>query len=96
MIVRFLRPAKNEMAETAIYYETQAESLGVNFLDLIEAAVANISRQPKAWPEIDNGIRKHVLRRYPFSILYRIDKEEIIIVAVMHHKQRPRYWIDRL
>ena len=35
-------------------------------------------------------------RRFPYSILYVIHNNEVIVVAVMHHKQKPNYWIERL
>ena len=96
MKVRFLTPAEIEMLEASIYYESQAAYLGDDFLDIVEAAVTEIAETPEIWPEIDPGIRRRVLRRFPYSVLYQIINEEIIIVAVMHHKQKPHYWIDRL
>jgi plasmid stabilization system protein ParE len=96
MMVRFLTPAEVEMLEAAVYYETQATHLGDNFLDIIETAVAEIAENPETWPEINQDIRKRVLRRFPYSILYQIHNDEIIIVAVMHQKQKPHYWINRL
>lgn len=96
MNVRFLTPAEIEMFEAAAYYEMQVRGLGENFLDIIEVATNEIADHPKIWPEIGNGIRRRVVRRFPYSVFYQIHKNEIIIVAVMHHKQRPKYWISRL
>ena len=96
MKVRFLTPAEIEMLESAVYYETQARELGENFIDIIEEAVVDIAENPQAWPEIDQAIRRRLVRRFPYSILYTVHEQEIIIVAVMHQKQKPRYWLDRL
>lgn len=96
MNVRFLGPAEREMLEAAIYYEIQVENLGENFLDIIEAAVAEIAENPKTWPDIEQGIRRRLVRRFPYAVLYAIHENEIIIVAVMHQKQKPHYWMDRL
>lgn len=96
MNVRFLRPAEIEMMDAAAFYEMQVEKLGVNFLDIIEAAVAEIAGNPETWPEIENGIQRRLVRRFPYSILYAVHNNEVIIVAVMHQKQKPRYWMDRL
>jgi len=96
MNIRFLLPAEIEMNEASLFYEMRASNLGKNFLDIIETAVIEIAEQPKLWPEIDKGIRRRLVRRFPYSILYSIQDSEIIIVAVMHQKQKPRYWIDRL
>jgi len=96
MKVRFLAPAEIEMLEASAYYEMQVHNLGVNYLDIIEEAITEISENPKTWPVVGQGIRRRLVRRFPFSILYIIDDNTIIIVAVMHQKQKPNYWIDRL
>jgi plasmid stabilization system protein ParE len=95
MKVRFLTPAEAEMFDAAAYYEMQAPGLGNNFLSVIEGAISEIEENPKTWPEIDQGIRRRLVRRFPYSVLYHIHVDEIIIVAVMHQKQKPNYWIDR-
>lgn len=96
MIFRFLSAAEAELFEAAAYYEMQAQNLGENFLVIIEAAVEEIVESPKTWPEIENGIHRCLIRRFPYSILYGIDDDEVVIVAIMHHKQKPRYWAERL
>ena len=96
MRVRFLVPAEEEMLEAAFYYEMQVEKLGTNFLDIVEAAATEIAGNPDVWPEIEKGIRRRLIRRFPYSILYAFDENEVIIVAVMHQKQKPRYWLGRL
>lgn len=53
MKIKFLAPAETDMIEAAAYYEVQVEKLGVNFLDIIEAAVAEIAGNPETWPEIE-------------------------------------------
>ncbi|MFP7753839.1 type II toxin-antitoxin system RelE/ParE family toxin [Thermodesulfobacteriota bacterium B35] len=96
MKVRFLPPAEQELNEAAVYYESRVPGLGVHFLDLIDAAVNEIRDHPEGWEEVDEGIRRRVVRRFPYSILYTSQTEEIVVIAVMHHKQKPRYWVTRL
>ena len=96
MKVRFLAPAEIEMFEASAYYEMQVDNLGRNFLTIIEKAIKEIAENPRTWPEMDDGIRRRIVRRFPYSVLYRIHIDEIIIVAIMHHKQKPKYWIDRI
>jgi len=84
------------MLEAAAYYEMLATDLGSNFLDIIEEATNEIKEYSRTWPEICQKIRRRIVRRFPYSILYRIHADEIIVVAIMHQKQKPNYWIDRL
>ena len=93
---RFLQPAEVEMVEAAIYYEEQAEGLGTLFLSTLEGAIRNILENPNAWPITSNDIRKRIVSKFPYSILYRVESREIIILAIMHQRRRPGYWIDRV
>lgn len=93
---RFLSPAEIEMFDAAVYYETRVPKLGADFISTIEIAVSELSDDPEKWPVIGKEIHRRILPRFPYSILYKIDFEEIIIVAIMHQKRRPNYWINRL
>ena len=93
---RFLRPAEIELLDAARYYEIQAPGLGIDFLDKIEFAVEDIRAHPKRWPVIRFNIRRRLIHRFPYCILYRIDSDEIVILAIMHLHRHPSYWIDRL
>ncbi len=94
--IRFLSPAEIEMLDAAAYYETRVPELGTDFISTIEIAVLDLSDDPGKWLMIGKEIRRRILPRFPYSILYKIDPEEIIIVAIMHQKRRPNYWINRL
>jgi hypothetical protein len=47
-------------------------------------------------PEIEPGIRRCRLARFSYGLIYGVDGETIVIVAVAHLHRRPRYWIDRI
>ncbi len=93
--VHFLRPAEVEMMEAALFYEEQTAGLGQLFVSALEIALRSIVENPKAWPILRNDIRKRIVSRFPYSILYRTDGEKIVILAVMHQRRRPNYWLDR-
>ena len=58
MKFRFLAPAEEEMLEAAFYYEMQVESLGTNFLDIIEKAITEIVEKPDIWPKIERRLQR--------------------------------------
>ncbi len=93
--IRFLRPAELEMIEAARYYELQAPGLGNDFLDRIDAAVQDIGEHPERWPVIQSNIRRRLVHRFPYALLYRIDSDEIVVQATMHLRRRPAYWQER-
>jgi len=93
--VVFLPEAEQEMLEAAIYYQSQASGLGVDYLSKVEQAVQAIAESPMTWPIIEDELRRRLIRRFPFGILYRIEPEKIVIVAVAHLRRRPGYWRGR-
>jgi len=76
--VVFLPEAEQEMLEAAKYYESQATDLGIDFLSEVERAVNSIAELPMTWPVIEGELRRRLVRRFPFGILYRIEPEEIV------------------
>ena len=96
MKVRFLKPAQSEVDEAFAWYETQSHGLGKHFLDDFDRAVRRIVAYPFASAEIEDGLRRCLLSRFPYGIIYGIDSETIIVVAVAHLHREPRSWIDRL
>ena len=93
---RFLLPAEIEMVEAAVYYETQVGGLGAAFLAKVKTAVRDVAARPEAWPVVRNDTRTRLVHRFPYAVLYRLDPEEIVIVAVMHQRRRPGYWLGRV
>jgi len=94
--VRFIRPAELELLDAARYYELQAPGLGSDFLDRIDSAVREIVESPHRWPVIRLDIRRRLVHRFPYCLLYRDDPAEVIVLATMHLHRRPDYWLHRL
>ncbi len=80
------------MVEAAKFYEQRHDGLGVDFLSEVEHSIERLRANPEAGRSLRAGIRRRLLRRFPYGLLYRVDAEEIVIVAVMHLRRRPGYW----
>ena len=93
--VSFHELAEFELNDAIIFFETERAGLGLRFLSAVEAAVANIRERPEASPVIIRDIRRKVLRRFPYSILYSIKSDRIRILAVANQRRRPFYWRGR-
>ncbi len=93
--VRFLRPAEIELLDAAQYYELQAQGLGGEFLEKVESALHDIRLCPERWSIIKHDIRRRLIHRFPYALLYRVDPDEIIIQATMHLHRRADYWHGR-
>ncbi len=96
MRIRFLEAAQQEVDDAVAWYEEREEDLGRNFLDELDRVIRRIKSFPLASTEIEPGIRRCLLARFPYGLIYGIDEDLIIVVAVSHLHRQPRYWIDRL
>ena len=92
----FLHDARIEMLDAAKFYKTRQAGLGDQYLDAIDRAVDNVEQFPRRWPLIGKGVRRRLVGRFPYGILYRVSRREIAIVAIMHLSRRPGYWGYRL
>jgi plasmid stabilization system protein ParE len=96
MKVRFLTPAQRELNDAVHWYNEQKVGLGTEFLDQLDNAVRRLRTFPESFHEIETGLRRCILLKFPYCLIYGIDKETIVIVAVAHLHREPRYWADRL
>jgi len=96
MRIRFLEAAQQEVDDAVAWYDDREEGLGRDFLDELDRVIRRINSFPLASPEIEPGIRRCLLARFPYGLIYGIDGNLIIVVAVSHLHRQPRYWVDRL
>jgi len=94
--VRYLAPARLELNSAARRYRDVAQGLADEFEEEYLRAVGLIEEHPLGSPVVEAPVRRKVLRKFPYSILYRVVGDAIEVVAVMHHKQRPGYWLGRM
>lgn len=93
---RFLSPAEDEMIEAAVFYETAAPGLGNDFLNDVQQAIDRLCEYPLAGEAVAPGLRRMLLHRFPFSVMYSIETNVILVIAIAHHGRRPGYWQPRV
>ena len=84
------------MTEAALFYEAASNGLGTDSLDDIQQAIDRVREHPKLGIEVAAGLKRLLLHRFPFSLIYSITANEILIVSVAHHRRWPRYWQSRI
>ena len=95
MTIEFLPVAKAELDDAVEYYELELPGLGKKFKEEVRSSLKRIAVFPKAWSLIRPEIRKCILHKFPYNILYTIEKNRILILAIAHHHRNPEYWIGR-
>ena len=84
-----------EIRSSYSWYQEQATGLGDDFLVELEASYQAVIELPDTWPKFQKGFRRFLLSKFPFSVIYRVDKDIIFVVAVMHNSRKPGYWRKR-
>jgi plasmid stabilization system protein ParE len=96
MTFDFHPEARLEYREAAAFYESRRSGLGVAFTLEVEAAIDRMRQNPTAWRVIEQDVRRCLTHTFPYGVLYTVEQESILIVAVMHLHRQPVYWRNRL
>lgn len=96
MTFSFHPEADQEFAEAVAYYETCDAGLGLDFAREVYLAVQNASDYPLMWPTIEPEVRRCLVHRFPYGVLYSVEPDGIFILAVMNLHRDPDYWKHRL
>jgi toxin ParE1/3/4 len=88
--------ADEEFVEAVAYYEGCEPGLGLDFSREIDATIRNALDYPTLWPEIEDEVRRCLVHRFPYGVLYSVESDGIFILAVMNLHRDPEYWKHRL
>lgn len=87
--------AEAEYEAALRWYRARSARAAAGFEAAFERAIEALAFNPALYPPLDERHRFCLLRRYPYSIIYRVDADEVRVVAVAHFHQRPGYWSGR-
>lgn len=90
--VIFLSEAESDIDKAYIWYESKQLDLGYSFYKKIEEAVNYISNNPFVCEEVYKGIRRFVIKKFPYGLYFKINLEskDIQIIGVIHFKRSTR------
>ena len=92
MKIKWHDEAVAELDDAALYYGDIDEDLGERFAVATEVAVAELKASPKQPRKFDGEARKLRVKRFPYAVIYWLDKDTLYIVSVMHMHREPGYW----
>jgi plasmid stabilization system protein ParE len=93
---RYLEEADQEFQEHIGYFDSVSRAVALRFVDAVEAAINEIRQYPEIGAPITRLVRKRVLTKFKYNILYVNTSAEIIVIAIAPHRRRPGYWRKRL
>jgi plasmid stabilization system protein ParE len=93
MNYRFAPDARLDLLAAADFYETHQPGLGTEFAVDVGLGLAHVLEAPRRWPELEPGIRRFRLDRFPYALIYRfLPPQTVEIVAVFDLRRRPGSW----
>ena len=73
-----------------------ALGLATRFVSEVEDSIRRVVDAPTSWRVIDEDVRRCLTHVFPYAILYTIEPDFVLIVAVAHCAREPKYWKQRL
>jgi toxin ParE1/3/4 len=95
MRCEFLPVAHRELTKAAAFYFGINDQLGRDFLAELHLTLDHVAESPEMGSHVGKQARRRRIARFPFDLIYRVDSDLVLIVAVAHHSRRPRYWSRR-
>jgi hypothetical protein len=96
MNIEFHPDAELELLDSIEYYETRQPGLGEAFSLEVEATVHNIQLYPGTWPVLEGQVRRCLVHRFPYGVLYAQEPGKILVLGIMHLHRKPGYWKNRV
>lgn len=88
--------ARLEYREAAVFYEGRRDGLGASFTREIETTIARILEAPDRGRFIEQDVQRCWAHVFPYGILYTVEPDLVLIVAVAHASRKPGYWQERI
>lgn len=85
-----IRPeAEKDLTEAFIWYEDKRRGLGFDFLLQVDAGLRFVVRNPEINAPAYKEVRRHIIKRFPYKIIYLVESHKVIVLGVIHGKRSP-------
>jgi toxin ParE1/3/4 len=91
-VVELAPAAEGDVREAFLWYRERQVLVADTFRAEVIDAIDRIAHAPLKHPANEDGNRRLVLRRFPYSVFYEVQGSTVTILAVAHHRRRPNYW----
>jgi toxin ParE1/3/4 len=98
--VELAAEALAEANGAATWYENRRPGLGDRFLSELDATLSRVAEAPSSFPRLldvppELGVRRTLMRRFPYGLIFVELDTSVRVIAVAHLKRRPGYWLSR-
>jgi len=93
--IEYLAGARSDFDESFDWYAGRSAGAAIGFASAVDDALAIILEDPGRFPRTHGGCAYCALKRFPFRIVFRNERDRLVVVAIAHAKRRPGYWQGR-
>lgn len=90
--VYFLPDAEAETSAAQEWYDMRAMGLGDRFFAAVDSVVSRMADKPEQFPVAHGSLRRAMIFRFPYALIFRIEAEGVYVVACAHTSRAPFYW----
>jgi len=94
--VRLFEEAAEEVEHERHWYRQRSESAEASFLRELDHAIAAVTEAPHMWPSYIAGTQRYVFPVFPFSLVYFVEDDTVVVVSVAAEYKEPGYWRARM
>jgi len=88
--------AEADLIDGRVWCDRYRQGTGIDFLLYVEDTFEQLRQNPKAFGCEYEDIRVAPVRPFLFAVAYRVDENQITVLAVYHLNSDPRKWQNRL
>jgi len=86
----------NDLNSAVLRYNEIRPGLGDALRAEVYAAVDRVLSNPLAYPRVEGEIRRCLVHRFPYSVLFRIvAPEQARVLVIRHHRRHPSFGLNR-
>lgn len=94
--IRLVPGARAEFDADTDWYEEKQVGLGVDFVAKVPDVLDRIAKNPQLHAKVHGDVRKAIVRKFPYIVLYVEEPEEVVVIAVFHTSRNPAIWQQRI
>src|SRR5437867_1185675 len=87
--------AEADLDAAAQWYEQQQTGLGTDLVAEVRNTLNRISQLPRMNLVVHRDLRRALVRRFPYSVIYRVHDDRVEVIAVWHNRRDPAGWQAR-
>ena len=93
--LRVASRAKADIADAVAWYEAQRVGLSIEFIHALDQVFDAVVERLATFRIVRSGIRRALLRRFPYGVFFVEEEASVTILAVIHARRHPRVWPSR-